>query len=114
MEVNLLHGLAQWAGATAVLASLGCIVAAILGVQMSASAFLPGEAAFDLAKVMAVLGGTAILVAGAVSTWYYWLIDVASGRAALLIEVSLLGGALVFVGSLGLLLDRGHRARAHR
>jgi hypothetical protein len=112
--VYLLHELAQWAGATAVLAALGCIVAAILGVQMSASAFLPGEAAFDLAKVMAVLGGSAVLVAASTSTLYYWLVGVASERAAIMVEVSLIGGTLVFAGALGMLLDRGRRARAHR
>jgi hypothetical protein len=112
--VYLLHELAQWAGATAVLAFLGCLIAAILGVQMSASVFLPGEAAFDLAKVMAILGGTAVLVAASTSTLYYWLIGLASERAAFLVEVSLLGGALVFAGTLGMLLDRGRRARAHR
>lgn len=114
MGVYLLHDLAQWAGATAVLAALGCIIAAILGVQMSASVFLPGEAAFDLAKTMAVLGGSAVFVAAASATVYFWLIGVASGWSALLIEVSLLGGTLVFAGTLGMLLDRGRRARAHR
>ena len=112
--VYLLHDLAQWAGATAVLAAMGCIIAAILGVQMSASVFLPGEAAFDLAKTMAVLGGSAVIVAASASTLYFWLVGVASEWAALLIEVSLLGGALVFAGMLGMLLDRGRRARAHR
>ena len=110
----LLHELAQWAGATAVLAFLGCLIAAILGVQMSASVLLPSEAAFGLAKVMAVLGGSAVLVAASTATLYYWLIGVASERAAVMVEVSLLGGVLVFAGSLGMLLDRGRRARAHR
>jgi hypothetical protein len=112
--VYLLHDLAQWAGATAVLAALGCIIAAILGVQMSASVFLPGEAAFDLAKTMAVLGGSAVIVAASSATLYFWLIGTASGWAALLIEVSLLGGTLVFAGVLGMLLHPGGRARAHR
>jgi hypothetical protein len=112
--VYLLHDVAQWAGATAVLACMGCIIAAVLGVQMSSSVFLPGEAAFDLAKTMAVLGGSAVIVAAASSTLYFWLVGVASGRAALLIEVSLVGGALVFAGTLGMLLGHGRRARAHR
>lgn len=112
--IYLLHELARWAGATAVLACLSCIIAALLGIQMSASVFLPGEAAFHLAKVMAVLGGSAVLVAASTSTLYYWLVGVASERAALVVEVSLLGGALVFAGTLGMLLDHGRRARAHR
>ena len=114
MAIYLLHELARWAGATAVLASLSCIIAAILGVQMSASAFLPGEAAFDLAKTMAILGGWAVLVAASASTLYYWLIGIASERAGVAIEVSLLGCALVFAGTLAMLLDHGRRARAHR
>jgi hypothetical protein len=114
MGVFLLHDLAQWAGATAILACLGCIIAAALGVQMSASALLPGEAAFDLARGMAVLGGSAVLVAAASSTLYYWLIGVASGRAAVLIEASLVGGTVLFAGLLGLLLRRGQHARAPR
>ena len=112
--VYLLHELAQWAGATAVLALLGCLIAAILGVEMSASVFLPGEAAFDLAKAMAILGGSAVLVAASTSTLYFWLVGVASERAAVLVEVSLLGSALVFAGTLGMLLDHGRRTRAHR
>ncbi|HEY8859126.1 MAG TPA: hypothetical protein VIM27_06695 [Gaiellales bacterium] len=114
MGVYLLHELAQWAGATAVLALLGCLIAAILGVEMSASVFLPGEAAFDLAKAMAILGGSAVLVAASTSTLYFWLVGVASERAAVLVEVSLLGSALVFAGTLRILLDHGRRARAHR
>ena len=41
MGVYLLQDLAQWAGATAVLAGMGCLIAALLGVQMSASMHAP-------------------------------------------------------------------------
>jgi hypothetical protein len=114
MGVFLLHDLAQWAGATAILASLGCVIAAALGVQMSASALLPGDAAFDLARAMAILGGAAVLVAASSATLYYWLVGIASDRAALLVEVSLVGGTLLFAGMLGLLLHRDGRAGAPR
>jgi hypothetical protein len=113
MGVYLLQDVAQWAGATAVLAGMGCLIAALLGVQMSASILLPGEEAFGLARTMAVMGSAAVFVAAATSTLYYWLIGVASERSAVLVEAGLLAGALVFVGVLGMLHDR-RRARASR
>jgi hypothetical protein len=113
MGVYLLQDLAQWAGATAVLAGMGCLIAALLGVQMSASMLLPGEAAFDLARTMALMGSAAVFVAGATCTLYYWLSGVASERAALTVEGVLLAGGLVFVGMLGM-LDERRRARASR
>jgi hypothetical protein len=113
MAVSLLQDVAQWAGATAVLAALGCLIAGALGVQMSASVLLPGDEAFALARAMAILGGVAVLVAGASSTLFYWNIGVASGRATVLIESGMLGGAMVFAGLLRVLVVRS-RARAPR
>jgi hypothetical protein len=113
MGVYLLQDVAQWAGATAVLAGMGCLIAALLGVQMSASIMLPGEAAFALARTMAVMGSAAVFVAGATCTLYYWLIGVASERAAITVEAGLLAGAVVFLGMLGMLHERS-RARAPR
>ncbi len=110
MGVYLLQHLAQWAAATAFLACMGCIIAAALGVQMSASVLMPGDAAYALARTMAVLGGTAVLVAGFSSTIYFWLIGVASERAAILVGAGMVAAALVFVGMLGMLHDRGHAA----
>jgi hypothetical protein len=108
--VYLLQHLAQWAAATAFLACLGCFIAAALGVQFSASALMPGDAAFALARTMAILGGAAVIVAGLSSTLYYWLVGVASERAAVMIGVGMVAAALVFVGMLGMLHDRGHAA----
>jgi asparagine N-glycosylation enzyme membrane subunit Stt3 len=108
--VYLLHDVSQWAGATAILACLGCFIAAALGVQFSVSAMLPGDAAFDLARVMAVVGGTSVLVAAATCTLYYWLIGVASGRAAALVGVSLAAGTLAFAGILGMMFERRRAA----
>ena len=110
MGVYLLQHLAQWAAATALLACMGCIIAAALGVQMSASALMPGDEAFALARTMAILGGTAVLVAGFSSTLYFWLVGIASERAAILVGTGMLAAALVFVGMLGMLHDRGHAA----
>ena len=113
MGVYLLQEMARWAGATAVLAALGCLIAGALGVQMSASYLLPGDEAFALARAMAILGGVSVLVAGASCTFYYWTIGVASGRATVLIEAGVLGGATAFAGLLRLLAVRS-RARAPR
>jgi hypothetical protein len=111
--VYLLQDVAQWAGATAVLAALGCLMAAVLGVQMSASVLLPGDAAFALARLMAAFGGAAVLVAAGTGTLYYWTIGVASGRATVLVEVGLLGATVVFAGALSMLHARAG-ARAPR
>ena len=110
MGVYLLQHLAQWAAATAVLATLGCVIAAALGIQMSASALMPGDAAFSLARTMAILGGAAVIVAGFSSTLYYWLIGVASDRAALTVGAGTLAVGLVFVGMIGMLNERAHAA----
>ena len=110
MGVSLLQDLAQWAAATAFLACLGCFIAAALGIQFSASALMPGDAAFALARTMAILGGAAVLVAGLSSTLYFWLIGVASDRAAVMVGAGMVAAALVFVGMLGMLHDRGHAA----
>lgn len=113
MGVSLLQDAAQWAGATAVLAALGCLIAGALGVQMSASPLAPSEEAFRLSGLMAILGGSAVLVACGASTFYYWTIGVASGRTTVLVEVGTLGGAIAFGGLLRVLAVRA-RARASR
>jgi hypothetical protein len=113
MGVYLLQDVAQWAGATALLAALGCLIAGALGLQMSTSFLMPADEAYGLARAMAILGGSSVLVAAASSTWYYWTLGIASGRTALLIEVGLLGGATAFAGMLRVLVVRS-RARAPR
>lgn len=112
MGVYLLHQLAQWAAATAVIACLGCFIAAALGIQFSASVLMPGDAAFALARTMATMGGAAVIVAGISSTLYFWLIGAASDRAAAIAGIGMVAAALVFVGMLGVLHER--RRAAHR
>jgi hypothetical protein len=108
--VYLLQHLAQWAAATALLACLGCFIAAALGIQFSASALMPGDAAFALARSMAILGGGAVIVSGLSGTLYFWLVGVASGRATVMVGIGMVAAGLVFVGMLGVLHDRGHAA----
>ena len=106
MGVHVLQGVSQWAGAAALLACIGCLIAAALGLEMSASVFLPGEAAYDLARTMAVLGGTCVLVSASTATLYYWLVGVASGRATAFVEIGLVSATLIFGGAVGMLRER--------
>jgi hypothetical protein len=78
MWLAAVHMVAQWAGATAVVALMGCIIAAVLGVQFSSHPLAPSAQAFDLARLMALVGGTAVIVAGTTSTFYWWSVGVAS------------------------------------
>jgi hypothetical protein len=112
MGVYLLQQLAQWAAATAIIACLGCFIAAALGIQFSASVLMPGDAAFALARTMAIMGGAAVIVAGTSSTLYFWLIGAASDRAAAIVEIGMVATTLLFLGMLGLLRER--RRAAHR
>src|SRR6266536_5372894 len=109
--VSMLHLIAQWAGATAYIALIACIVAATLAFGMSSAINYPADAAYRLARHMALVGGTAVLVACSASTLYYWLVGLASGRAALLIEMALLGAAAVFTLVAAMLLESGQRAQ---
>lgn len=113
MGVYLLQDVAQWAGATALLAALGCLIAGALGLQMSASPLLPGDEAYRLARAMAVLGGVCVLVAGASSALYYWMIGVASGHAVVAVETGMVAGAAAFAGLLRLLAVRTRAGAPH-
>jgi hypothetical protein len=71
---------------------------------------MPGDAAFALARTMAILGGSAVIVAGVSSTAYFWMIGVASDRAAVMVGAGVLAAGLVFAGMIGMLHERGHAA----
>jgi hypothetical protein len=60
--------IAQWAGATSFVALLGCIIAFAIALQLSRQPLAPAAAAFDLARRLALLGGVAVIVAGAAAT----------------------------------------------
>jgi hypothetical protein len=107
--VHLISDVARWAGAAAVVSFTGCVIAGVLGVQLSASVALPADRAFDLARRMALLGGACVLVAGSTSTLYYWLCGIASDRAAALVGVGLLAAALMFAGLARVLCERRRR-----
>jgi hypothetical protein len=101
----MLHVLAQLSGATAYGAFLGCVIAAAFAIGS-----LDGEPAVRLARILALVGGSAVLVASSSSTLYYWLIGSASARSALLVEMGLLALAAVFAVVVARAIEGGQRA----
>jgi hypothetical protein len=106
----LLHLIAQWAGATSIVALLGCIVAFALALQFSRQPLAPADAAFDLARRLALLGGTAVIIACATSTLYWWRRGVAAGVVVVGIEAGLAIASLLFVVAVRALNARAPRA----
>jgi len=102
----MLHVLAQLSGATAYAAFLGCVIAAAFAVGS-----LDAEPAVRLARVLAFVGGSAVLAASSSSTLYYWLTGAASTRSAVLIELGLLGLAAAFAAVVARAFEGGARAR---
>jgi hypothetical protein len=83
MDLELVRLVSQWAGAVAVLALLGCFIAAALGLQFVREAIGPAGGAVQLVRRMALLGGGAVVTAGLTSTFYWWRLGVASSAAAI-------------------------------
>lgn len=96
MDLELVRLVSQWAGAVAVLALLGCFIAAALALQLSREMAGSAGGAFQLVRRMALLGGGAVITAGLTSTLYWWRLGVASSAAAAaaLAAVSVAGVAL--------------------
>ncbi len=105
-----LHLIAQWAGATSIVALFGCIVAFALALQFSRQPFAPAAAAFDLARRLALLGGAAVIVASSASTLYWWWRGVAAGAAVVAIEAGLAVATLLFTVAVRALNARAPRA----
>ena len=82
MGLELVRLVSQWAGAVAVLALLGCFIAAALALQFSREMAGSADGAFQLVRRMALLGGGAVITAGLTSTLYWWRLGVASSSAA--------------------------------
>jgi hypothetical protein len=95
MSLELVRLVSQLAGAVAVLALIGCFIAAALAFQFSPEMVGPVGAAFQLVRRMALLGGGAVVTAGLTSTLYWWRLGVASSSAAgaALAAVSVAGSA---------------------
>jgi hypothetical protein len=96
MVVTLLGEIAKVSVVTTFLATLSCIIAAVLAVQFSTGPEQPVEEAFWLAKSMALLGGAAVITFVATGTLYFWLTGEASDRAFGVIEIATIGIAFVF------------------
>jgi hypothetical protein len=109
MGLQATHLVAQWAGATSFVAVYACIVAAALGVELSCRPPAPAADAFRLARLMALLGGASVLVAGAASTLYWWRVGRASGTAS-----AAAGAGLVAAAALFALAVRALHARVRR
>ena len=82
MDLELVRLVSQWAGVVAVLALLGCFIAASLGLQLSGTMVGPAGDAIQLVRRMALVGGGAVITAGLTSTLYWWRVGVASTSAA--------------------------------
>jgi hypothetical protein len=102
--------IAQWAGATSFVALLGCIIAFAIALQLSRQPLAPAAAAFDLARRLALLGGVAVIVAGAAATLYWWRMGVASGAVAAAVVLGLAIASLVFTVAVRALNARAPRA----
>ena len=102
----MLHVLAQLSGATAYAAFLGCVIAAAFAIGS-----FDGEPAVRLARILAFVGASAVLLASSSSTLYYWLTGSASTRSAFLIELGLLATAAAFAVVVARALEGGARAR---
>ena len=110
MGVELIADLAKTSMVTVFMAAFGCIVAAGFAVPMSASPGQPVDAAFRLAKVSGLVGGVAAFVCAGTSTLYFRLIGEASPKAFLLIEMGVIGAAVVTAVTVAVILSAGRRA----
>jgi hypothetical protein len=82
MGLELVRLVSQLAGAIAVLALVGCFIAATAAVELTRSMVETAADAFRLARLMALVGGAAVVVAGLAATLYWWSAGVASSAAA--------------------------------
>jgi hypothetical protein len=96
MGLELVRIVSQSAGVVAVLALLGCFVAATAAVELSRAMADTADDAFHLARRMAVLGGSCVILASLTSTLYWWGAGVASPSAAAGIAVGLALAAATF------------------
>lgn len=104
-----LHLIAQWAGATAVVSLLGCVIAFALALQFSGQPLSPADAAFDLARRLALLGGVGVIVAGATATIYWWRMGIAPGAVAAAVELGIAIASLAFAAAVRALGARAPR-----
>jgi hypothetical protein len=105
MGVTLIADIAKTSLVTVFMAAFGCILAAGFAIPMSATPGQPGAAAFRLAKGSGLVGGVAAIVCGMTSTLYFRLVGQASPRAFLLVELALIGAAVVTALTVAVILS---------
>jgi hypothetical protein len=96
MDLELVRLVSQLAGGVAVLALIGCFIAAALAFQFSHEMAGPADAASQLVRRMALLGGGAVVTAGLTSTLYWWRLGVASSAAAITAAAGVTVAGLAF------------------
>jgi hypothetical protein len=94
--LELVRIVAQWAGTIAVLAFIGCFVAAAAAVELSRAMSDGADDAAQLVRRMALVGGAGVIVAGLTSTLYWWRAGVASAEAAIAMGAGIAIAAVAF------------------
>jgi hypothetical protein len=108
MGVWLLGDVARTAVIAMYLSALSCIIAAAFAVPMSTSPFQPADAAFRLARLMALLGAVSGFIFGVTGAAYFWLAGHASDQAFVVTEMALMGGIAVFLIAVAMLHQMQH------
>lgn len=96
MALELVRLVSQWAGIVAILAMVGCFLAATLALELSRAMAETADDAFQLVRRMALVGGGSVIVAGSTSTLYWWRVGVASPRAAVAVGAVVVLAAAAF------------------
>jgi hypothetical protein len=107
MSLELVRLVSQWAGVIAFLALFGCFLAATAAIELSRAMVETADDAFQLARRMALVGGSCVILAGLSSTLYWWRVGVASPAAAFAIGAALALTAVTFA-VVGRRLSRSH------
>jgi ethanolamine transporter EutH len=82
MGLQLVRIVSQSAGVVAVLALIGCFLAATVAIELSRGMHESADEMIRLVRRMAVIGGASVILAGTTSTLYWWRAGVASPAAA--------------------------------
>jgi hypothetical protein len=107
MGLEFVRLISQCAGIVAVLALIGCFLAATMAVELSRAMAETVDDAIQLVRRMALIGAGSVVLAGFTSTFYWWRAGVASAEAT----GAMFTGLALAAGTFALLarrLLRGH------
>jgi hypothetical protein len=96
MALELVRLVSQCAAIIAVLALIGCFLAATMAAEMSRAMVETADDAIQLVRRMALVGGGCVILAGLTSTLYWWRAGVASAQAAGAMFTGLVLAAVTF------------------